>query len=384
MIVFPYTTDAPIYHRPWGTIGLIVVNTLAFAATGPATGPEPSALWLWYGRGLHPLQWLTSNFVHGSVSHLLGNMVFLWIFGLVVEGKTGSRLFLACYLGVGVVQSMVEQVLLLAYAGPPAASGGASAAIFGLMAMAAIWAPVNEITFFYLVGYSWMIRTGEFDVGIGLLAAVFTGLNVVEAWFGSPSSLLHLGGVCVGAPLAILLLRAGIVDCEGWDAFNVVGNGRPSHFDELEKTRESIRRTAAVRERQEASRATRRDECRRLIEAGDFLAAQAVRRSLADYDGGFPLEQDELLRLASGLCDAEAWPDAAEVMEEYLRKCPFGSEETRIELARVRAARLDDPAGALAALEPLDPEMLSPDQQALVARIAAKCRANLARRPSSG
>ena len=119
MIVFPYTTDAPIYHRPWGTIGLIVVNTLAFAATGPATGPEPSALWLWYGRGLHPLQWLTSNFVHGSVSHLLGNMVFLWIFGLVVEGKTGSRLFLACYLGVGVVQSMVEQVLLHAYAGPP-------------------------------------------------------------------------------------------------------------------------------------------------------------------------------------------------------------------------------------------------------------------------
>ncbi len=380
-MLIPYTTDAPIYHRPWGTIGLVAINVLVFLATGPLPKGDMPPLWLWYGRGLHPVQWLSSNFVHGDFSHLLGNMLFLWIFGLIIEGKTGLRLFLACYLGVGMVQSMLEQMLMLGYSGPSAGSGGASSAIFGLMAMAAIWAPSNVITFFYVSGWSWMIRTGEFDVGIGLLAAIFTGLNVVEACLGSWSSLLHLGGAVLGAPLAVLLLRAGLVDCEGWDAFSVIRHDRPSHFDDLEKTRADLRRVAARREAEEAERGARRDEFRRLLDAGDVVGAQAVRKSLAAYDGGFPLEREDLERLAAGLRAARAWEDAAAVMEEYLRLFPFGTERMQIELARVSAAWLGRPGRALEIVTGIDPEMLSPEEAVLVAKIARKARSMLAEGP---
>jgi len=211
---FPYATDAPIYHRPIATIGLIVANILAFVAVGGGPTERNAHLWLAWGDGLHPFQWLSSNFVHGDFFHLAGNMIFLWVFGLVVEGKIGWWRFLACYLGVGVGQSMVEQILTLALPGINVRSGGASSAIFGIMAMAAIWAPANEITCGYFAGLGWMIRTGTFDVTIGLWAAGFVALNLLQLLWGSLTGLLHLMGAAFGAPLAILMLKAGAVDCE--------------------------------------------------------------------------------------------------------------------------------------------------------------------------
>ena len=400
-MLIPFGTDAPIYHRPVGTIGLIVVNALVLIlfGAGPRGWAEP--LWLSLGDGLHPLQWLTSVFVHGDIFHLLGNMLFLWVFGLVVEGKLGWKAFLACYLVAGVGESLVFQWTHLQKTDPPFYAGGASAAIFGLMAMAAIWAPANSVEYKWLVPYGigdWFTdwrhiaaealdRDGDmttFSVRIDVLAVLYISLNVMEAVAGSGSGLAHLGGAVLGLPMGIALLFFGVVDCEGWDAFSLLLQRRRGHFDAVLEDRERTQEVADARRRRAESGSESRQECRRLIETGDFLAAQTLRRSLADYDGGFPLEQDELRRLALGLRDAKAWREAAEVMEEYLRMCPLGTEETRIELARIRAAWLDDPAGALAALEPLDAEMLSPEQQALVEKIGAKSRANLARRPPAG
>ena len=50
------------------------------------------------GDGIHPLQWLTNIFLHAGFFHLVGNMIFLWTFGFVVEGKLGWLPFTALYL----------------------------------------------------------------------------------------------------------------------------------------------------------------------------------------------------------------------------------------------------------------------------------------------
>ena len=120
-MLIPYSTDAPLYHLPIATVSLIVVNTLVFI---PLATLEPEQVqayvvpWiLSHGDGLHPLQWLTSNFIHGGFLHLLGNMFSLWAFGLVVEGKIGWWRFLAVYFGIGIVQCGIEQVLALGAAG---------------------------------------------------------------------------------------------------------------------------------------------------------------------------------------------------------------------------------------------------------------------------
>ena len=106
MLFAPVSTDAPIYYRPWGTISLIAVNVVVFLLVQGGAFGRPEEIYLqyglWHGAGLQPLQWISSNFLHGGVVHLLLNMLFLWAFGLVVEGKIGPGPFLqldgACFV----------------------------------------------------------------------------------------------------------------------------------------------------------------------------------------------------------------------------------------------------------------------------------------------
>ena len=190
---FPYTTDSPLYHLPIATIGLILANTLIFIGMVTGSIPHPESWILAYGAGMHPDQWLASIFSHGGIQHLVGNMIFLWVFGLIVEGKIGWWKFLACYLGIGIVHSMLEQIVMLGYSGDIPGALGASAAIFGIMAMAAIWAPINEITFFWIFAF----KTGTFDVGVYVMAAFYVGLEILLVTIyggGAGSSLLHISG----------------------------------------------------------------------------------------------------------------------------------------------------------------------------------------------
>jgi len=109
MIVIPTGTDAPIYYRPYATVALIVLNVALLIAVPPVAGIvrldendeviedvetvsnfERYSLALGDGR-LHPVQWVTHNFLHYGFLHLAGNMLFLWAFGIVVEGKLGGR-----------------------------------------------------------------------------------------------------------------------------------------------------------------------------------------------------------------------------------------------------------------------------------------------------
>ena len=63
----PINTDAPIYHFPWATLSMILANCLVFVAM--LTGDVSAAEWsLQYGE-INPVQWLTSNFIHGGFLH---------------------------------------------------------------------------------------------------------------------------------------------------------------------------------------------------------------------------------------------------------------------------------------------------------------------------
>ena len=94
----------------WISLSLAAIVTCLlglFVAIGWELGAAPEELerfMLVWGDGIHPVQWVTSMFLHGGVLHLAGNMVFLWVFGLVVEGKLGTAKFVPLYLGIGVAQ----------------------------------------------------------------------------------------------------------------------------------------------------------------------------------------------------------------------------------------------------------------------------------------
>src|SRR5258708_6964987 len=145
-MIIPWNTDAPIYHFPFATVGLLVVNTAAFVAA--VNHEDPEQWMLAFGEGLQPMQWVTSMFMHLDIAHLVGNLIFLWGFGLVIEGKIGWWRFLIVYLGLGILQAAVVQVCMQHR---PGFALGASGAIYGLLAMSLVWDPrkaMNCLGFF--------------------------------------------------------------------------------------------------------------------------------------------------------------------------------------------------------------------------------------------
>ena len=139
-MIIPWGTDAPIYHRPIATIGVMVANVLVFVMFPPGRYEDWTLV---LGDGLHPVQWVTNIFMHASFFQLAGNMLFLWTFGLVVEGKLGWWAFLLVYIGLGISESAGMQ--LLVQSKTPVHMLGSSGVIFGLLAMCLVWAPLNEV-----------------------------------------------------------------------------------------------------------------------------------------------------------------------------------------------------------------------------------------------
>ncbi len=209
---------------PWATIGLIVVNVLVFGVSLGAD-PEETAQWMLVFGELDPLQWVTSLFLHGGWLHLAFNMLFLWIFGIVVEGVAGAPRFLALYISAGALESMVTQFLMLdalpieGGEGGPRGALGASGAVFGTVAAALLWAPRTRIEGVLFLG----LRAIPFGASV-LLFAVLYLLAELARWaladFETSSELMHLLGAAVGWSLAWVMLRLGWVDTGGWDLFS--------------------------------------------------------------------------------------------------------------------------------------------------------------------
>ena len=158
VLFLPYRTDAALDHRPYATLGLIALNVFIYFSHAMSDW-DPSAYILEYGK-INPIQWVTSAFLHEDLMHLIGNMIFLWVFGMLVEGKTGALAFLGIYLGIGVTQSALEQVLMLG--SEQVGSLGASSILYGLIGMSLIWAPKNEVSFFWWLFF----RGGTFSVTV--------------------------------------------------------------------------------------------------------------------------------------------------------------------------------------------------------------------------
>src|SRR5205807_7575568 len=93
------------------------------------------------------LSLLTSMFLHGGIAHLLGNMLFLWIFGDNIEDALGHVHYLVFYLVCGVLASLAHVLTTYAYGGnPDIPSLGASGAISGVLGGYILLYPFNRVT----------------------------------------------------------------------------------------------------------------------------------------------------------------------------------------------------------------------------------------------
>lgn len=368
----PYSTDAPVYHWPFATVGLIVVNVYVFFAMVAGEIANPQAWVLVYGESLTPVQWVSSMFMHGGLGHLAGNMAFLWVFGLVVEGKLGWWRFLLCYLGIGIVQSAGEQALMLVLDGD-GGSLGASSAIYGILAIAAIWAPKNEVTFFYWLFFFLM---GSVEIPILTLAAIYIGFDLVLALILglNSSSWLHVGGVIVGVPVGIALLKLGIVDCEGWDIFHVM-SGDYGAFKEKPDPEVEEAELAELRSKRDAESLEQAwKQVEFFLQHGNLEAVLDLQKKMRRVGNGLQLPRALLLRLIAGMHRERRWKESCPLMAEVLERFPEGSDAIKIKLAQICVVELGRPGKALDLLGELDLRSLSAAELELTEKIARRAR----------
>ena len=385
-MLIPWGTDAPIYHWPAATIGLIVANTAAFFVTVNLDPETQAALAMRLGDGLHPLEWFTSIFCHANIEHLVGNMIFLWAFGIVVEGKLGWWRFLLVYLGIGVLQSALEQAALLSAS--PGYSIGALAAIYGLLAICLVWAPRNDlncISFFRFYPAMW-------EIPILLFALLYIGTEVFMSAVSAGrilSSVAHSTGAVIGFIVGVGLLKAGIVDCENWDLFTVL---RGEHIQPISGRRKGAKIAPSPSERKvkkakrtkvsadpesqmedPASAATR--ALRLGLEYGDAdETLNAYRKGMRKVRGWIPSDPDfrELIKL---LLSAKEWRPAIEVMETYLQCVEIPHPAIRLTLAQVLTNEVERPAHALRVLSEVSVEGLSGSLQNQYRKVLRKAEA---------
>lgn len=372
--MIPYRTDAPLYHLPIVTVALILLNTVAFFQFAMGNLFVRQGWLLEYGSGIHPQQWLLSRFMHGGFGHLIGNMIFLWIFGMVIEGKLGWWRFLICYLSLAIGQAALEQMLMASSTSGAVGSLGASAAIYGLMAMACVWAPMNEVSFLFFFFFH---RYITFDVSIGVLAAFYVGIDLtLWIFLGSVagSSILHLMGAALGGLLGVVMLKRKLVDCENWDLFSVWRGeyGPDAKENELAPTPGQV----ATHEENRAMEAKRKFVA--YLKIKQAPKALDLLHKMADLDIPLKLSREELLGLIVGLHHNAQWKDSAPLMAEFLEKFPDQSEAVRLKLAQICLVELERPSKALELLEPLIHGKLSAENKKLRRKLLALAQKQIA------
>ncbi|RYF82433.1 MAG: rhomboid family intramembrane serine protease [Comamonadaceae bacterium] len=146
------------------------------------------------GAGWQPVQALTSTFLHGGTGHLLGNMVFLFLFGFTLELALGAFTYLAFYLLCGTAASLFA---LQFYAGMGSYGLGASGAVSALMAMYAVLYRMRRIRFFYMVLFYFNYARWPALVMLPL----WMGFELMQHFVGerNVAYMAHLGGLLAGA-----------------------------------------------------------------------------------------------------------------------------------------------------------------------------------------
>jgi membrane associated rhomboid family serine protease len=226
--VLPLRDNVPTRSLPVVTIGLIVANALVWfwelRAPGvnvhvfrdgyyPCTVQGPCHL----PTQIHPLPWyegaFSSMFMHASWEHILGNMLFLWIFGNNVEDALGRVRFLIWYVAAGLAANALQTAVTLAAGSARDASIpniGASGAIAGVLGAYFVLLPrarVLTVIFFGIV----LIREIQafWFLGIWIGLQIWSGgLSIVHPQSGGGTAFFaHIGGFVFGLATVLLVAK---------------------------------------------------------------------------------------------------------------------------------------------------------------------------------
>lgn len=251
MILIPYKVDIPYDKRPvmnWLVVSVIIIVFILQFQTARSQAErirqqqragqeveetefqdpfEPFVLYGWTTAGLLGHMWL-----HGGFMHVIGNLIFLWLFGNAICSKIG-HIYLPIYLLLGITAGIFHQT----FAGGPAI--GASGAINGVVGMYLALFPENAISCFFVfflppVWWTPIIRT--FTVSSIWMVLFWFAFDIFGLiWGGSNVAYwAHIGGFAAGFGLATLMLQLKLIEMERYEKsiFQLILGRKTTDLDE--------------------------------------------------------------------------------------------------------------------------------------------------------
>ncbi len=218
--MIPLRDTIPTRTFPVVTIALIVANVLVFLYQLSLGGRHGAAFVAVYGAvpaqftGAAPhaapvlppgLTVATSMFVHGGLLHLLGNMVFLWIFGNNVEDATGHLRFLVFYLLCGAVAAFTH---IATHPASNVPMVGASGAVSGILGAYFLLYPFARIVTLVILGFfaTTVQIPAFFFLGFWFLVQFLSGA-AGDGAAGGVAFFAHIGGFVAGLVLLVPFKR---------------------------------------------------------------------------------------------------------------------------------------------------------------------------------
>jgi hypothetical protein len=263
-----------------------------------------------------------------------------------------------------------------------------------------VWAPRNELNCIAILLIGFRTLVFHWDLYYTTVALLYIGEQVLGlVLWGALGGMVmiteigHLSGAFWGAVVAIALLKAGLVDCEGWDMFSLWTKRRKlaqdwkkrgEHLDHEKKVLRSFAK-ANVRtkssngevegegdgpsQERRAAAAVRR--IRSLIDNGDVSGALSAYDKSARALFNWP-SQPDLYGMIKALHARGADADSIRLMRDHCRYYPGESFKMRLKLAQILIRDRQRPAAALRVLEEIPPGSLPADLETTRQKLARK------------
>lgn len=213
-MVTPIGTDEDQAGIPFVTLGLIVTNLVVFGFEFNLTATElqrvfqewgSRPIYLHYGNvSKFLLTVFASMFLHAGIGHLLGNLLFLWVFGGTIEARFGHLNFIVLYLVSGFFGAFVTFVIYPASTVPSIGASGAVAGVLACFIMLASLANIRVIMMLGPIPFT-------FNIPAWLIIGLWIGLNYLNGYLtsggyqtGGTGWFAHIGGF-VGGFLVVFI-----------------------------------------------------------------------------------------------------------------------------------------------------------------------------------
>ena len=340
LLILPLGTDNPLHRRPLMNYALIIVNIAIFifanyfAVSGSSGIAAHDVTGPYKLYPVHPklYQFISYAFLHANWLHVIGNMLFLYIFGNNVNDKLGHLGYLLFYLAGGIISALGHVFIYADSFAPMVGASGAVAAVTGAYM---VLFPKTYVHVFYWFIY--FINYMDISAFYFILFKLIIFDNILEPKFTGPGNVAysaHLAGYAFGVviPLGLLSLKLiphspydlwaaikqrhrrgqyhGTV-AEGYDPFFAAGGGRQkvdAGVTQLDPQQEQILKL--------------RGEISSAANSSDMGAAADAYLRLITIDSKQVLPDQQQLDVANKLMHLGKHAEAAQAYEAFLGQYP--------------------------------------------------------------